>query len=69
VKKTPAKRGTAKTPRKAVPNPTEQPKLHSGGNLQIAKGYGEAPVQAYVGGDGWIVSTALGYRSWPLTGG
>lgn len=50
AKKTLAKRDTAKTPRKAVPNPTEQPKLHSGGNLQIAKGYGEAPVQAYVAG-------------------
>jgi len=34
-KKTPAKRGA-------------KPKLLSGGNPQIAKGYGEAPVQAYI---------------------
>jgi hypothetical protein len=46
AKKTLAKRDAAKTPRKAVPNPTEQPKLLSGGNPQIAKGYGDAPVQA-----------------------
>ena len=30
------------------------PKLLSGGNPQIAKGYGEAPVQAYIAGSpGW----------------
>jgi hypothetical protein len=51
AKKTLAKRDAAKTPRKAVPNPTEQPKLLSGGNPQIAKGYGDAPVQAYIAGD------------------
>jgi hypothetical protein len=49
AKKTLAKRDAAKTRRKAVPD--EQRKLHSGGNPQIARGYGEAPVQAYVAGD------------------
>ena len=34
-------------PRKTVPNPTKQ-KLFSGGSPQIAKGYGDAPVQAYI---------------------
>jgi hypothetical protein len=48
VKKALAKRDAAKTPRKAVPNPTEPPKLLSGGNPQIAKGYADAPVQAYI---------------------
>ena len=42
VKKTAAKRGAAK------------PKLLSGGNPQIAKGYGDAPVQAYIAAmPGW----------------
>jgi hypothetical protein len=45
-----------KTPRKsekANPAPTE-PILLSGGNPQIAKGYGDAPVQAYVAAmPGW----------------
>jgi hypothetical protein len=36
VKKTPRRRGAAK------------PKLLSGGNPQIAKGYGDAPVKAYI---------------------
>jgi hypothetical protein len=31
-----------------TPNPTEQPKLLSGDNPQIAKGYGDAPVKAYI---------------------
>jgi len=48
VKKALAKRDAAKRPRKAVPNPTERPKFLSGGNPQIAKGYGDAPVQAYI---------------------
>lgn len=38
----------AKTPSKSAPKKTAKPKLLSGGNPQIAKGYGEAPVQAYV---------------------
>ena len=42
AKKTGAKRGAAK------------PKLHSGGNPQIAKAYGDAPVQAYIAAmPGW----------------
>ena len=42
AKKTAAKRGTAK------------PVLLSGGNPQIAKGYGDAPVQAYIAAmPGW----------------
>jgi hypothetical protein len=42
AKKTPRRRGAAK------------PKLLSGGNPQIAKGYGDAPVQAYIlGMPGW----------------
>jgi len=42
VKRTAAKRGAAK------------PKLLSGGNPQIAKGYGDAPVQAYIAAmPGW----------------
>jgi hypothetical protein len=50
----PAKRSAAKTarPRKASAKPgpgkTAKPKLLSGGNPQIAKGYGDAPVQAYI---------------------
>ena len=45
--------------RKPAPAPsTSAPKLLSGGNPQIPKGYGDAPVQAYIaamsgGGDGW----------------
>jgi hypothetical protein len=34
-----------KSPRKAPP---KKPKLLSGGNPQIAKGYGDAPVRAYI---------------------
>jgi len=54
AKKAAAKRVAAKAtkPRKAAPKsqsgkPTE-PALLSGGNPQIAKGYGDAPVQAYI---------------------
>ncbi len=44
----------------AVAKATE-PKLLSGGNPQIAKGYGEAPVQAYIAAmPGW--KSALGRR-------
>ncbi|MCP3167764.1 DUF1801 domain-containing protein [Myxococcus qinghaiensis] len=66
AKKTVAKRGTPKTakPRKAA-SPrkvaakasapkSSQPRLLSGGNPQIAKGYGDAPVQAYIAAmPGW----------------
>jgi hypothetical protein len=51
VAKKTAKRGAAKKaePRKAVPKAqAAKPKLLSGGNPQIAKGYGDAPVQAYI---------------------
>lgn len=38
-----------KTAKKAAPKKkSAQPKLLSGGNPQIAKGYGDAPVQAYI---------------------
>jgi hypothetical protein len=60
AKKVAAKRRTAKTvkPHKAAPNAQAgedtTPKLLSGGNPQIAKGYGEAPVQAYIAAmPGW----------------
>lgn len=44
-----------KAAKKTAPkNKTAQPKLLSGGNPQIAKGYGEAPVQAYIAAmPGW----------------
>jgi hypothetical protein len=48
-----AKKATKKTSvkKKAAP---KQPKLLSGGNPQIAKGYGDAPVQAYIAAvPGW----------------
>lgn len=47
---------TAKTAvkAKAAPRKTVKPKLLSGGNPQIAKGYGDAPVQAYIAAvPGW----------------
>ncbi len=60
AKKTAAKRLAAKTakPHKTSPNSQSatgtQPKLLSGGNPQIAKGYGDAPVQAYIAAmPGW----------------
>jgi hypothetical protein len=55
-----AKRSAAKAikPRKAAPKPQSgkaaKPALLSGGNPQIAKGYGDAPVQAYIAAmPGW----------------
>lgn len=52
TKKPAAKRAAAKAakPRKATPasRAAAKPKLLSGGNPQIAKGYGDAPVQAYI---------------------
>jgi hypothetical protein len=44
-----AKRTVAKAPRKPLAKPKDgKPVLLSGGNPQIAKGYGEAPVKAYI---------------------
>jgi hypothetical protein len=54
AKKAAVKRGAAKTAklRKTAPKPQSRkaakPVLLSGGNPQIAKGYGDAPVQAYI---------------------
>ncbi len=56
AKKTAAKRASAKKarPRKAAPAEGAQARLLSGGNPQIAKGYGDAPVQAYIAAmPGW----------------
>ena len=58
AKKAAAKRVAAKAakPRKTAPKSRKvaQPKLLSGGNPQIAKGYGDAPVQAYIAAmPGW----------------
>lgn len=60
AKKAGAKRAAAKAakPRKAAPKPTSRkaakPALLSGGNPQIAKAYGDAPVQAYIAAmPGW----------------
>lgn len=39
---------TTKAPKAASVSQGAQPKLLSGGNPQIAKGYGDAPVQAYI---------------------
>ncbi len=50
AKKAVGKCGAAKAakPRKAARKNTAAPVLLSGGNPQIAKGYGDAPVQAYI---------------------
>jgi hypothetical protein len=60
AKKAAAGRGAARAakPRKAAPKSQSRkaakPKLLSGGNPQIAKGYGDAPVQAYIAAmPGW----------------
>jgi hypothetical protein len=57
AKKPAAKKVAAKAmkPRKAMPKTkTSEPVLLSGGNPQIAKGYGNAPVQAYIAAmPGW----------------
>ena len=43
-----------KTTAKSQPGAVAKPKLLSGGNPQIAKGYGDAPVQAYIAAmPGW----------------
>ncbi len=53
-----AKKTAAATPHKTAPKSqsgkTAKPKLLSGGNPQIAKGYGDAPVQAFIAAmPGW----------------
>jgi hypothetical protein len=60
VKKAAVKRVTAKvtrprsTTRKLEPGKGTKPALLSGGNPQIAKGYGDGPVQAYIAAiPGW----------------
>jgi hypothetical protein len=60
AKKAAVKRVAAKAPkpRKTAPEPhsgrSAKPALLSGGNPQIAKGYGDAPVQAYIAAmPGW----------------
>lgn len=57
VKKAAPKRAAAKIAkaRKPLPKPQDgKPVLLSGGNPQIAKGYGEAPIQAYIAAmPGW----------------
>jgi hypothetical protein len=60
AKKAAAKRGSSQTatPRKSVPKSqprdVTKPVLLSGGNPQIAKAYGDAPVQAYIAAmPGW----------------
>jgi len=56
-KKPPAKRTTKQAAKKPAPRPdsgSDQPPLLSGGNPQIPKGYGDAPVQAYIAAmPGW----------------
>lgn len=57
-KATATKRVKQPTPRKAATKPpskrTKKPVLLSGGNPQIAKAYGDAPVQAYIAAmPGW----------------
>ena len=45
---------SAKVTKKAAKRVAAKPKLLSGGNPQIAKGYGDAPVQAYIAAmPGW----------------
>ncbi len=53
--KTAKKAAAKKSPaRKSAAKKTDAPKLLSGGNPQIAKGYGDAPVQAYIAAmPGW----------------
>ena len=60
TKKNAAKRGRAKAAKtskrkyKPLPQKAGQPTLLSGGNPQIPKGYGDAPVQAYIAAmPGW----------------
>jgi len=58
-RKTAAKKSAAKKP--AIKKAGTQPKLLSGGNPQIAKAYGDEPVQAYIAAmPGW--KSVLGQR-------
>lgn len=53
-KKAVTKKKTAKKTAANTRSTSGQPKLLSGGNPQIAKGYGDAPVQAYIAAmPGW----------------
>ncbi len=57
----PARTRTSKKPAKIAPTTEAKPVLLSGGNPQIAKGYGDAPVQAYIAAmPGW--KRDVGYR-------
>lgn len=48
------KEKAAKTVKSALPHASAEVRLLSGGNPQIAKGYGDAPVQAYIAAmPGW----------------
>ena len=64
TRKAPAKKASpapAKRAKSANPASKPEPKLLSGGNPQIAKGEGDAPVQAYIAAmPGW--KRALGQR-------
>jgi len=54
AKRTAAKAVKRKTASKSRPREAAKPALLSGGNPQIAKGYGDAPVQAYIAAmPGW----------------
>ena len=49
-----ARRGGSRTAAKGAARADAKPRLLSGGNPQIAKGYGDAPVQAYIAAmPGW----------------
>ncbi|MCA9728321.1 MAG: DUF1801 domain-containing protein [Candidatus Eisenbacteria bacterium] len=48
TRQTPGKRASKRTPAKATSKATSKPKLLAGGNPQIAKADGDAPVQAYI---------------------
>lgn len=54
TKATPAAKPTRRAPARAGVAPPSEPKLLSGGNPQIPKGYGDAPVQAWIAAvPGW----------------
>ncbi len=60
ARKAPAKKAPAKAARKPLPKAEPgKPVLLSGGNPQIAKGYGDAPVQAWIAASpGWKSAAA-----------
>jgi hypothetical protein len=61
ARKTPKKSVQGAKPAARRPPKAAKPKLLSGGNPQIAKGYGDAPVQAYLAAmPGW--KSAVGRR-------